>query len=267
MRSDKLAVEAKTRMRPEEPVSRIMTETVVVIEADRPVTEALDCFAQYPIHHLPVVRNGRLAGMLSSADVMKFEYFAPRKQAERSTLLNDRFQVAQIMHATRSLQPGANLIDAAELLIENAVHALPIVDEDEHVIGIVTTTDIMRCLLRGPPRRGVMTSPPARAHGPAEHADDAMHCHLKPSDAEYATALQAAETLHVEAHDPRFIGKTLLYLDQRAKCLERVLLSADRFLHAGQDEQSHALLLKSILAAKRAAERASGVMPAPFPLE
>ena len=31
-------------MRPEEPVARIMTEAVVVIEIDRPVSEALDCF-------------------------------------------------------------------------------------------------------------------------------------------------------------------------------------------------------------------------------
>ena len=51
-------------MRPDEPISRIMTEAVVVIEADRPVSEVLDCFFQYPIHHLPVVRDGRLAGML-----------------------------------------------------------------------------------------------------------------------------------------------------------------------------------------------------------
>ena len=65
-------------MRPEEPISRIMTETVVVIEADRPVSEALECFLQYPIHHLPVVRAGRLVGMLSSADLMKLEFFAPK---------------------------------------------------------------------------------------------------------------------------------------------------------------------------------------------
>ena len=50
----------------------------MVIEADRPVSEVLDCFFQYPIHHLPVVRDGRLAGMLSSADVMKLECFLPK---------------------------------------------------------------------------------------------------------------------------------------------------------------------------------------------
>jgi hypothetical protein len=34
-------------MRPDEPVSRIMTEAVVAIEYDRPVSEVLDCFFQW----------------------------------------------------------------------------------------------------------------------------------------------------------------------------------------------------------------------------
>ena len=53
-------------MRPDEPVSRIMTEAVVAIDVSRPVSEALDCFFQYPIHHLPVMKDGKLAGMLSA---------------------------------------------------------------------------------------------------------------------------------------------------------------------------------------------------------
>src|SRR5512135_3331636 len=77
-------------MRAEEPVSRIMTEAVVVIEADRPVSEALECFMQYGFHHLPVVRRGRLVGMLSSADVLKLESFLPRNTADRTRLLDDR---------------------------------------------------------------------------------------------------------------------------------------------------------------------------------
>ena len=50
----------------------------------RPASEALDCFFQYPIHHLPVVRSGRLVGMLSSADVMKLQFFAPPGTIERA---------------------------------------------------------------------------------------------------------------------------------------------------------------------------------------
>ena len=86
-------------MRRDEPVTRIMTETVVVIEMDRPVSEALYCFRQYGIHHLPVVHNGRLEGMLSSADLMKLEHFLPKpgQVADAIAFIDERCTLAQLM--------------------------------------------------------------------------------------------------------------------------------------------------------------------------
>lgn len=255
-------------MRPDEPVSRIMTEAVVVIEADRPVSEVLDCFFQYPIHHLPVVRDGRLAGMLSSADVMKLECFLPKSSTDRATYLDERLTIEQLMRSpVISLQANASLGDAAEQLIDSGVHAAPIVDEDDRVLGIVTTTDIMRSLLRGPPRKGTAPSPRGNQPPPTDESREEPAYHRKPTADEFATALSTALILHVEARDPRHLGKTMLYLQQRCDYLEKVIELADRFLRTGQDEQTHALLLKAIHAAKRAEERATGTARVPFPLE
>lgn len=260
--------EVRDTMRPDEPVSRIMTEAVVAIEADRPVSEVLDCFFQYPIHHLPVVREGRLAGMLSSADVMKLEFFVPKAATDRAAYLDERLTIDQLIRRPAvGLKPTASIAEAAESLIDAGVHAAPIVDDADHVLGIVTTTDIIRSLLHGPPRRGTVP-PPRSAQQPASEAThDEPHYHRRPSHDEYATALHTAEMLHVEARDPRHLGKALLYLDQRRRYLEKVLELADRFLLTGQDEQTHALLLKAIHAAKRAEEHATGQARVPFPLE
>jgi hypothetical protein len=134
------------------------------------------------------------------------------------------------------------------------------------VLGIVTTTDIIRSLLHGPPRRGM---PPARATQPppAEERGAEAQYRRRPTDEEYATALRTAEVLHVEARDPRHLGKAMLYLDQRRAYLEKVLELADRFLRTGQDEHTHALLLKAIHAAKRTEEHATGQARVPFPLQ
>ena len=255
-------------MRPEEPVARIMTETVVVIEADRPVSEALDCLHQYPIHHLPVTRQGRLAGMLSSADLSKLEYFAPKVAEDRAKYLDERFRIEQIMrNPVVSCTTTATVGEVAAKIMEAAVHAVPIVDAGEHVVGIVSTSDLLRAFLHGPPRRGIAT--PARTpEKPAtDDARQEARCYRRPSPEEFATARQTAELLHVEARDLKFLGKTLLYLDQRCRFLEPVLEIADRFLVAGQDEHNHALLLKQILAAKRAEEHAIADARVPFPLE
>jgi len=255
-------------MRPDEPVSRIMTETVIVIEADRPVSEVLDCFFQYPIHHLPVVRDGRLAGMLSSADVMKLEYFAPKSAADRASYLDERLTIEQLMHRpVVSLRASVSIDDAAERLIGSGVHAVPIVDEDDRVLGIVTTTDIIRSLLHGPPRKGTVPPPRSTQQPPTDDSREEPTYHRKPTDDEFAMAMSTAMILHVESRDPRHIGKTMLYLDQRRGYLEKVLELADRFLRTGQDEQTHALLLKAIHAAKRAEEHATGRARVPFPLE
>jgi CBS domain-containing protein len=255
-------------MRPEEPVARIMTETVVVIEVDRPLSEALDCLHQYPIHHLPVTRGGRLAGMLSSADLSKLEYFAPKVAEDRAKYLDERFRIEQIMrNPVVSCTMTATVGDIAERMMSAGVHAVPIVDEVEHVVGIVSTSDLIRAFLHGPPRRGITTPARTPEKPTTDDSRQEPRSYRKPSPEEFATARQTAELLHVEARDLKFLGKTLLYLDQRRQFLERVLESADRFLVAGQDEHNHALLLKQILAAKRAEEHAVAEARVPFPLE
>jgi len=245
-----------------------MTETVVVIEVDRPVSEVLDCFFQYPIHHLPVVRDGKLVGMLSSADVMKLEFFVPKGAADRAAYLDERLTIGQLVRTPAlTLQAGASVGEAAERMIDAGVHAAPVVDEDDRVLGIVTTTDVIRSLLHGPPRKGVVPPPRTVQAPPSDESKDEPHYHHRPSDDEYRTAMHTAEVLHVEARDPRHLGKALLYLDQRCHYLEKVLELADRFLLTGQDERVHALLLKAIHAAKRAEEHATGRARVPFPLE
>jgi len=245
-----------------------MTEAVVAIEVDRPVSEVLDCFLQYPIHHLPVVRLGKLVGMLSSADVMKLEYFVPKSTVDRAAYLDERLTIAQLMQQpVMSLKTTASVAVAAGLMIDGGVHAVPVVDDGDHVIGIVSTSDLIRSLLHGAPRRGAMPATPAAPPLPAEDAHEQVVYRRKPTEDEYATAMRTAEVLHVEARDPRYLGKAMLYLDQRRGLLEKVLELADRFLRTGQDEHTHALLLKAIHAAKRAEEHATGQARVPFPLE
>lgn len=255
-------------MRPDEPVSRIMTEAVVAIEVDRPASEVLDCFLQYPIHHLPVVRAGRLVGMLSSADVMKLEFFMPKAAAESARFLDSRVTIERLMRTpVISVLAATSVAEAAERMVGAGVHAVPVVDEDDRVLGLVTTTDVIRSLLHGVPRRGTVPPPRILQQPPTDDSYDEPQYHRRPTDTEYRTALRTVEELHVEERDPRYLGKSLLYLDQRRSSLEQVLTLADRFLRTGQDEQTHALLLKSIHAAKRAEEHATGQARVPFPLE
>jgi acetoin utilization protein AcuB len=245
-----------------------MTETVVVLESDRTVSEARDCFSHYSIHHLPVVRQGKVVGMLSSADLMKLDRFMPEAAADRARFPDERISIEQLMRTpVISLKTHASIAEAAELMKDAGVHAAPVVDGADRVIGMVTTSDVIQCLLRGPPRTGVAAFPGYAKRAPPAGDVEQVHYHQRPTPVERATAMSTAETLHVEARDPRFLGKTMLYLEQRNAFLEKVLELSDRFLRSGQDVHVHALLLKATLAAKRAEEHATGQARVPFPLE
>lgn len=80
-------------MHANDPVNRIMTEPVLTIAPNESLEEALRLFTSCPVHHLPVVEEQRVVGMLSSADVAKLRFFLPPPGTPRVALLKERWQV------------------------------------------------------------------------------------------------------------------------------------------------------------------------------
>jgi CBS domain-containing protein len=86
-------------MHASDPVNRIMTEPVLTIAPSESLAEALRLFTSHPVHHLPVVEEERVVGMLSSADVAKLKFFLPPRWTARDALLKERWQVRKIMRS------------------------------------------------------------------------------------------------------------------------------------------------------------------------
>jgi CBS domain-containing protein len=135
-------------MHASDPVNRIMTEPVLTIAPNESLEEALRLFTNYPVHHLPVIAEGRVVGMLSSADVAKLKFFLPPPGTARDALLKERWQVRKIMRSPAlTVAEHESAQRAAEIMATNGIHALPVVNSNDHLIGIVTTTDMMQCCL------------------------------------------------------------------------------------------------------------------------
>lgn len=129
-----------------ERIDRLMS-AALSIGVDESAGTVLRLFAEYPIHHLPVVSGGKVVGIVSSADVMKLDAFRPKSGLLSNEYLT-RVSVADLMSKPAiTIRPHQSLIDAAHLMASHGVHALPVVDAEDQLLGILTTTDIIASTL------------------------------------------------------------------------------------------------------------------------
>ena len=231
-------------MKAHERVDRYMTEAVLSLDVDQPAGEVLRLLAGYPVHHLPVVKGEKVVGIISAADVAKLEAFLPRSGQARAEYLSQHMQIATIMRKPAlTVRPQTTLLEAARTMATNAVHALPVVDDQERLLGIITTTDIMHATLEPHP-----PAPASEAGGRAPARSE-----VQLSAAEFERALAVAKAAVAAAEDTDGVAAGLLYLHRRLAVLEHVLQSADRYLKLGQDTTQQAALRSAIAAAKRGA--------------
>ena len=127
-------------------IDRIMTTNPVMIGPGDSAAKARELLETSAIHHLPVVENGRLVGIVSSADLLKLYVL------DQEVALSALATVSQIMELKPVvLTTTATLRDAAEKLMNGGFHALPVVDDDRNLVGIVTSVDLIDALLKSLP--------------------------------------------------------------------------------------------------------------------
>ena len=119
-----------------EPIHAHMTKDVITLKPDSTLGEAREIMLGKHIHHLPVLEGKRLVGMITSWDIFKLgksvEDYAGIKAREVMTT-----RVA-------TLEPDQHLGAVADVLTRHLFHAVPIVNDQHELLGIVTSTDIIR---------------------------------------------------------------------------------------------------------------------------
>jgi len=127
-------------------VADVMTRDVIVVSAHQPVLDVARNFTEHDVTAAPVVdESGRCVGFFSSADSLRRALPQGRTEpAAESTspALVDRFMTRDVC----TVSPGASLLEAARLMCNEHLHRLPVVDDNERVVGIISTMDIVAAL-------------------------------------------------------------------------------------------------------------------------
>lgn len=134
-------------MKRNEPVSHIMTPNPYTLQQGQSASTVRHMFAEYPIHHIPVVDGKKLVGMISMADLLGRSWGASDGRS-LDALLDATTSVSDLMTTSPvTIRANTSIRDTAALLARGNFHGMPVVDEDDGVVGIVTTTDLMKFLL------------------------------------------------------------------------------------------------------------------------
>ncbi|MDA8692459.1 CBS domain-containing protein [Saprospiraceae bacterium] len=127
------------------PVSTIMTKNLVTVRPDDKLSRVKVIFEKHKIHHIPVVDDLKLVGMISKSDYLFFLRGLSKSNIDQKwedSRLKSH-QVDEIMTTKLAkLEADQKINVALEVFKENLFHAVPIV-EGEAIVGIVTTWDII----------------------------------------------------------------------------------------------------------------------------
>jgi len=130
-------------------VADIMSSDLVTLAEDDTLAEARSCMDRGRIRHLPVVRDGRLVGLVTHRDLLaaSLSVFAEVSRSEQRRLFS-RIPVRELMHDAVTVGPDTQVRDAARILIESNFGCLPVVDAKGALVGIVTEADFLRLTVR-----------------------------------------------------------------------------------------------------------------------
>lgn len=130
-------------------VSKIMTKELITVNHLDDLITAERLFKNHNIRHIPVVNGKEIIGMLSYTDLLRISYADAiyEDETEVETMVYNMFTIEQVMAKNLvKVSPQTTIKEVAEILSEKEFHALPIVEEEE-LVGIVTTTDLINYLL------------------------------------------------------------------------------------------------------------------------
>lgn len=126
-----------------------MTKELITLSLHDDLFKAEKLFRENHIRHIPVTKNRHIVGMLSLTDLKRISFLDSydANEIKIDNTIYNMLSIEQIMVKNPiKVNSSITIKSVVEILSKNEFHALPVVDNDI-LVGIVTTTDILNYLL------------------------------------------------------------------------------------------------------------------------
>ncbi|MDI3284269.1 CBS domain-containing protein [Polyangium sp. 15x6] len=115
------------------PVQELMTRALLTVQDTESMAVAAQLMYQGSVRHLPVMRGATLVGILSDRDILGLK---------DGPLLD--IVVRDVMTSpVETTRPEASVEEASARMVARRIDCLPVLDEGEHLVGILTSMDIL----------------------------------------------------------------------------------------------------------------------------
>ena len=128
-------------------VASVMSHPVVTIDAGVGLEQAIAKMEAHDVHHLLVTDRGMVVAVVSDRDLRRGLGIGPARRDDERYRRRPLFQVAAYQIVT--IEEDASLPEAATSLLDHGVSALPVVNREDAVVGIITSRDLLRCMASG----------------------------------------------------------------------------------------------------------------------
>jgi acetoin utilization protein AcuB len=129
-------------------VGERMKSPVITVRPDMPVVDALNLMRQEHIRRTPVVKDGKLVGIVSEKDLLNASPSPATSLSifEMNYLLS-KIQVKEVMTKNvLTVTEDTPIEEAARIMADNKIGSMPVLRND-HMVGIITETDLFKLLL------------------------------------------------------------------------------------------------------------------------
>jgi len=110
----------------------VMKHPLVTVTESDEVGLAEDLLRQHGFRHVPVVKEGKLVGLLTQRDILSRACW-PREAAIGEAMVRN----------VTTVRPGTPVRHAARIMRANRISCLPVVDAERKLLGLITEADLV----------------------------------------------------------------------------------------------------------------------------
>lgn len=129
-------------------ISQIMRRNLITLDMDDTLSDAKGLFEHHDMHHILITEEGKLTGVITDRDLL--QHLSPtigtRKETPQDTfILNKKVHLIMSRDIIKA-SADITLNEAVLIFYDHQISCIPVVDEKNHPIGIITWRDIIKVI-------------------------------------------------------------------------------------------------------------------------